>query len=52
MVDLKKKKLNEQLKKLKKQNIPSIQEIEKENKELENKEKSFLKRFFRRPKKR
>jgi len=50
MVDLKNKKLNEQLKKLKKQKIPSVEEIEKGNKELEKKEKTFLKKFFRRKK--
>lgn len=46
MVDLKNKKLNEKLQNLKKQKIPTLNEIKKENIHLEKEEKSFLKRFF------
>lgn len=47
MVDLKDKKLNEKLKKLEKQKIPSIDDIKEENKEFEKEEKSFLHKFFK-----
>ena len=47
MVDLKDKKLNKKLKELEKQKLPSIDNIKKENKELEHEEKSFLHKFFK-----
>ena len=47
MVDLKDDKLNEELKELKKQKIPTEKEIKKETEKLEKKEKSFLKKFFK-----
>ncbi len=42
-----KKKEIKQIKNLKKQKIPSQEDIEKKNKELEKKEKSFQKKFFK-----
>ena len=51
MPDLNDEELNEKLEKLKKQELPSLDDIKQENKELEIKEKSFLKKFFKRIKK-
>ncbi|MBT3720404.1 hypothetical protein HN789_01100 [archaeon] len=47
MVDLKDEELNKKLKELKKQDIPSLEEIKDENKDFEKKEESFLKKFFK-----
>ena len=51
MVDLGDDELNEKLKRLKKQKIPTEEEIRKEEKELEQKEKEFKKKFLRSSKK-
>ena len=51
MVDLKDKELNKELKKLKSEDIPEMDEIKKENDALEKKERSFLKKFFIRKRK-
>ena len=51
MIDLKDKKLNEKLKKLEKQKIPTVDDIKEENKIFEKEEKSFLQKFFKKIKK-
>ncbi len=47
MVDLGDEELNKKLKKLKKQDIPSVDKIEKRNKKLEEEEESFSRKFFK-----
>ena len=51
MVDLGSKELNKELKKLKNEKIPSLDEIKKENEELSRKEDLFAKKFSPKKKK-
>ena len=52
MTDLKKyKPLRKALKKLEKQHVPDIKEIERQNKLLEEDEEKFRKKFFRKKRK-
>ena len=48
MADLRDRELNKKLRELKKQDIPSAEDIKKKSERLEEKEDSFLKKFFKR----
>ena len=51
MVNLKDKELNKKLRKLEKEELPTIKDIKKENELLKSREERFNKKFLRKSKK-